>query len=134
MATSAACAAQGGKRKANIVRWLMQNEPPFLAAFPRATGVLGKIDLLPSYSNTNSCKSLNRQTKKVESEKGLSTLLDVVATLSELDHATMESMTSSGQVVPTGESQLSRMARAAGRRRRNDAVPAAGQPPKPAQR
>ncbi|KAK1858548.1 hypothetical protein I4F81_001149 [Pyropia yezoensis] len=134
MTTSSACAAQGETRKANIIRWLLQNEPALLAAFPRATGVLGKIELLASYSDTNSRESLNRQTKQVVSEKGASTLLDVVSALSEFDHATMASMTSPGRVVPTGDSQMARMGRAAGRRRRSNAVPATGQPPKPAQR
>eukprot|EP00170_Pyropia_yezoensis_P001768 contig_7579_g1772 len=106
MTTSSACAAQGETRKANIIRWLLQNEPALLAAFPRATGVLGKIELLASYSDTNSRESLNRQTKQVVSEKGASTLLDVVSALSEFDHATMASMTSPGRVVPTGDSQM----------------------------
>lgn len=133
-AMSFACAADGEPRKASIIRWLFQNETALLAAFPRATGVLGDFQLLASYSNTNSCESLNRRIKPVVPEKRASTLLDVVSALSEFDDAKMASMNNSGRVVPRGESQRTRMGRTAGRRRRSNAVSAADQPPKPPQR
>lgn len=133
-AMAVTCEADGESRKANVIRWLLQNEHALMAAFPRCTGVLRKCDLLASYSGTNTCESLNRQIKQFVSEKRASTLMDVVAALSHFDHDTMESLTTPGRVVPTGESQTARMGRAAGRRRRSNVVPAAGQLPEAARR
>jgi len=128
---AAAYEDEGQTRKANILQWLLRNDSALVAAFPRCSGVLDKFELLATSKDTNACESLNRQTKQVVSEKGASSLMEVVAALSDFDHRTMASLTTSGRQVAVGLSQTLRMSRAAAlRKRRSNAVPAAGQPHK----
>ncbi|OSX77465.1 hypothetical protein BU14_0148s0041 [Porphyra umbilicalis] len=123
---------QGENKKANIIKWLLKNEAALMAAFPRSTGMLDKFELLASHHDTNSCESLNRQTKQVVAKKSASTLLEVVSALSDFDHRTMAGLTTAGLPTPVGASQTARMNRSATRKRRTNAVPVAGQPPKTA--
>lgn len=125
------CEEAGATRKANIVRWLLQNDAALLSAFPRSAGVLDKFEFLASYNDTNACESLNRQTKRVLSENRASTLLEVVATLADFDERTMAGMSTPGRAVAAGASQTMRMKSAAtARKRRSNEVPTAGRPPK----
>ena len=90
---------------------------------------LYRFQILVSSSDTNACQSINRQTEQVVPEKGASSLMEVVAALSDFDHRTMESLTTEGRQLPVGLSQKLRMSRSAAlRKRRSNAVPATGQP------
>lgn len=119
-------------KKANVILWLLKNPAAFSAAFPKSSGRLNKFELLASPDNTNACESLNRQTKQVVSDARASSLLEVIASLSDFDARTMAAITSPGQAAPSGASQVARMNRATKRKRKSNVVPSAGQPPKPA--
>lgn len=124
------CEKAGATRKANIVRWLLQNDAALLSAFPRSAGVLDKFDILASCNDANACESLSRQTKRVLSENRASTLLEVVATLFDFDERTMVGMTTPGRAVAAGASQTMRMKSAAtARKRRSNEISTAGRLP-----
>jgi len=65
------------------------------------------------------------------SEKGASSLMEVVAVISVFDHQMMASLTTPGRQLHVGLSQTLRMSRAAALRNRCfNTSPATGQPPK----
>lgn len=121
-------------KKVNVIQWLLKNPAAFSAAFPKSSGRLNKFELLARPDNTNACESLNRQKKQVVSDARATTLLEVIAALSDFDGRTMAAITSNGRGTPSGVSQVARMNRAAKRKRKSNVVPSSGQPPKAAMR
>jgi len=99
-----------------------------VAAFQRCSGVLYRFYILATSSDTNACESINFQTEHLVSEKGASSLMEVVAALSDFDHRTMESLKTQGRQLPVALSQKLWVSRSAAlRKRRSSAVPATGQ-------
>lgn len=124
------CVNAGQTDRASVIQWLLRTRAALLAAFPKASGALGRTELLASSNDTYCCESLNRQTKQVINESGARTLLEVIEALSDFDKRKMLATSVGPNATTHVNDQAARMAEGIKRKQKTNAVPKRGQPPK----
>jgi len=129
-ALSARASVSGEGKKVELIKWMLNNGSALRAAFPLSAGALSRTEVLAAGQSTNASESLNLQTQVQVKDRGPRTLLGVIKTLMEFDALVMSEVMPTGKGFSVGgDSEQVHLTRSLNRRKRN-AIPAGGAPPK----